>query len=94
MAVAVAVVDVGKGILRGRLQFPRIRMPRGLPRGVARGLPRGVAQGLPRGVPPWGLQKIHVGVFIKKGHEIKCPETVNLDLLDLRRYLHQYLLFR
>ena len=80
MAVAVAV-DVGKGILRGRLQFPRIRMPRGVARGVA----------------PRGLQKIHVGVFIKKGHEIKCPETVNLDLLDLldlRLYLHQYLLFQ
>ena len=84
-----AVVDVVKGILRGRLQFPRIRMARGVPRGVARGVPRGVPRGVNR-----ALQKIHVGVFIKKGHEIKCPETVNLDLLDLRRYLHQYLLFR
>jgi hypothetical protein len=44
------------------------------------------------------LQKIHVGVFIKKGHEIKYPEMVNLDLLGLLDlldlYLHQYLLFR
>jgi hypothetical protein len=81
VAVAVAVaVAAEKGILHGRLQFPRIRVAQGVPRGVIR-----------------ALQKIHVGVFIKKGHEIKCPETVNLDLLDLldlRRYLHQYRLFR
>ncbi len=71
---------VERGMVRGRLQFPRIQVARGLPRGVIR-----------------ALQKIHVGVFIKKGHEIKCPETVNLyllDLLDLDRYLHRYLLFR
>ena len=71
--MAVAVADVEKGILRGRLQFPRIRMARGVNQ---------------------ALQKLHVGVFIKKGHEIKCPEMVNLDLLDLRLHLHRYLLFQ
>jgi hypothetical protein len=38
------------------------------------------------------LQKIRVGVFIRKGHEIKCPEMVNLDLrpcLHLHLRLHR-----
>jgi hypothetical protein len=38
------------------------------------------------------LQKIRVGVFIRKGHEIKCPEMVNLELrpcLHLHLRLHR-----